>query len=83
MEYALHIAADGRILSATFACYGAKDAVRVDVLPEGDLSDYRYAEQRFIYDPVEKSADPVPTQLDRIEAQLIYTAMMTDTLLEV
>jgi hypothetical protein len=38
----------------------------------------------FIYDPI-----PVievvkqPTQLDRIEAQLIYTAMMTDTLLEV
>lgn len=25
---------------------------------------------------------PVPTQLDRIESQLIYTAMMTDTLLE-
>ncbi len=26
--------------------------------------------------------DPVPTQLDRIEAQTTYTAMMTDTLLE-
>ena len=25
----------------------------------------------------------VPTQLDRIEAQMTYTAMMTDTLLEV
>jgi hypothetical protein len=24
-----------------------------------------------------------PTQLDRIEAQVVYTAMMTDTLLEV
>jgi hypothetical protein len=24
-----------------------------------------------------------PTQLDRVEAQIIYTAMMTDTLLEV
>ena len=27
--------------------------------------------------------DPEPTQLDRIEAQVAYTAMMTDTLLEV
>ena len=27
--------------------------------------------------------DPEPTQLDRIEAQVTYTAMMTDTLLEV
>jgi hypothetical protein len=29
-------------------------------------------------DPVEQ-----PTQLDRVEAQITYTAMMTDTLLEV
>lgn len=26
--------------------------------------------------------DPAPTQLDRIEAQTTYTAMMTDTLME-
>ena len=26
--------------------------------------------------------EPEPTQLDRIEAQVVYTAMMTDTLLE-
>lgn len=26
---------------------------------------------------------PAPTQLDRVEAQLAYTAMMTDTLMEV
>ena len=33
----------------------------------------------------ERSAqpEPAPTQLDRIEAQTTYTAMMTDTLLEV
>ena len=27
--------------------------------------------------------DTAPTQLDRVEAQVVYTAMMTDTLLEV
>ena len=27
--------------------------------------------------------EPEPTQLDRVEAQVTYTAMMTDTLLEV
>lgn len=31
----------------------------------------------------EPEADPEPTQLDIIEAQVTYTAMMTDTLLEV
>lgn len=32
-------------------------------------------------DGVEKTVEP--TQLDRVEAQVAYTAMMTDTLLEV
>lgn len=31
----------------------------------------------------EPVSDPEPTQLDMIEAQVTYTAMMTDTLLEV
>ena len=31
----------------------------------------------------EPETDPEPTQLDLIEAQVTYTAMMTDTLLEV
>lgn len=30
-----------------------------------------------------EDVEPAPTQLDRIEAQVAYTAMMTDTLLEV
>lgn len=31
----------------------------------------------------EPELEPEPTQLDRVEAQVTYTAMMTDTLLEV
>lgn len=30
----------------------------------------------------EPEPEPEPTQLDRVEAQVTYTAMMTDTLLE-
>lgn len=30
----------------------------------------------------EPAAEPEPTQLDRLEAQATYTAMMTDTLME-
>ena len=58
-----------------------EDAVIVDMLPEGDLADYRLDAGAFIYDPLPETEE-VPTQLDKIEAQLIYTAMMTDTLLE-
>lgn len=33
--------------------------------------------------PKEEDYQPEPTQLDIIEAQIMYTALMTDTLLEV
>lgn len=36
-----------------------------------------------VFDDGEPEPAEVPTQLDRIEAQTTYTAMMTDTLLEV
>lgn len=33
-------------------------------------------------DVQETTPDPTPSELDRLEAQVVYTAMMTDTLLE-
>ena len=40
-----------------------------------------YAEPDVLETP-EQPSDPHPSQLDRIEAQVLYTAMMTDTILE-
>lgn len=38
----------------------------------------------FVLEPIPMpTVEEVPTQLDRIEAQVTYTALMTDTLLEV
>lgn len=84
MRYALNIADDGRVLSATFEKYAPADSVLVDELPEGNLSDYRWQDGTFVLDPLpEPEPEPeVPSQLDRVEAQAVYTAMMTDTLLE-
>ena len=51
-----------------------------------------YVEQGWVYHPDTETwsepsesvlPEPEPTQLDIIEAQIAYTAMMTDTLLEV
>ena len=84
-KYALNLAEDGRVLSATFEKYAPADSVLVDNLPDGNLSDYRWQDGAFVYDPLPEP-DPVPeepSQLDRVEAQATYTAMMTDTLLEV
>lgn len=84
MKYALNLAEDGHILSVTYEEYAPTDAILVENLPEGDTADYCYVDGEFIYDPIPVvETEEIPTQLDRIEAQVAYTAMMTDTLLEV
>lgn len=84
MKYALNLAENGRILSATYEEYAPEDAVLVDELPEGDISEYLYVDGRCVHDPLPiPEVEEQPTQLDRVEAQVVYTAMMTDTLLEV
>jgi hypothetical protein len=52
MKYALNLAEDGRILSATFEKYASSDAVLVDELPGDNIYDFRYVDGEFIEDPV-------------------------------
>ena len=61
MKYALNLAGDGRILSATYEKYAPADAVLVDKLPEGDISDYLYQDGAYIYDPLPEPEEPEPT----------------------
>ena len=51
-------------------------------LPGENLPDYRYVDGNFVYDPL-PAEEEKPSLIDMIEAQITYTAMMTDTLLEV
>ena len=84
--YALNIDKEtNRILSATSDRFGAPGQPRVESLPEGNLPDYLYVNGEYVHQPLPKppELEPEPTQFDRVEAQVTYTAMMTDTLLEV
>ena len=55
----------------------------VDSVPEGNLPDYQYINNKFIYNPLPKEEiKEMPSQLDVIESQIMYTAMMTGTLVE-
>lgn len=84
MLYALNLNEENRILSATYDKYAPFDQPRVEKLPEGNICDYLFDNGEYIYDPIPVvEPEAVPTQLDMIEAQVTYTAMMTDTLLEV
>ena len=84
MMYALNLDTDSRILSACVALPSTPDTMpRVDSLPNGDVTDYLYKGGKYVYDPLPtpEPPEPEPTDFDRLEAQVTYTAMMTDTLL--
>ena len=58
-----------------------KDATPIDDITKFAWYDEDYEDVLLYIPGVEENS--VPTQLDIIEAQVAYTAMMTDTLLEV
>ena len=93
--YAIYLAEDGRVLHVTGREFVTNveteegtvkeildGYVLVDAFPNGNVADYRYVDGDFVFDPKPVAA-PVPERIDVIEAQITYTAMMTDTLLEV
>ena len=82
--YALNLNNEKRILSVCRVLpSGSYDGMPiVDSFPEGNIADYLYIDGEYVYSPLPaEEAVEEPTQLDRIEAQVTYTAMMTDTLL--
>lgn len=59
--YALNLdPEDGRILSATEDQYGAEGQPRVTELPEDDISDYKYIDGEYVFDPLPKPPEPEP-----------------------
>ena len=84
MDYALNLAPDGRILSAckVFPNQKYNNMTLVESIP-ANVTDYKYIDKTFVYSPIEVEEVIVPNAFDILEAQVIYTAMMTDTLLEV
>lgn len=58
-KFALSISEDGRILSATYEEYKNENSVIVESLPDGDITNYRYVNGEYIYDPM---SEPEPQQ---------------------
>lgn len=69
MKYVLNLADDGHILSASFHNeFSPTDAILVDELPEGNVSDYRFTDGECVYDPIpaEEPAEPKASNEERI-----------------
>ena len=45
---------DGRILSATYETYAAPSMPLVEALPDGDITDYKYINNEYVYAPLPK-----------------------------
>lgn len=79
---------NNRIASVTMerlemVCYD--DEIEMDIpedIPFDKIHDYLYIDGEFIYSPQENTVIDELTYYDKIEAQVLYTAMMTDTLME-
>lgn len=68
MRYALNLAEDGRILSACYEQHAPDNAPMVEELPEGDITDYRFTDGAYVYDPIpaEEPAEPKASNEERI-----------------
>ncbi len=59
-----------RVLSAAIMPHPPSGAVLVDMLPDGDVTDYLYVNGKYVHDPLPKpeSTEPEPTDGERIDA---------------
>lgn len=70
-KYALNLDADGRILSVTYESYAVAGMPIVNTLPDNDITDYKYINGEFIYEPLpEPIQSQEPTTEDIINALL-------------
>lgn len=78
--YALNLDKEtGRILSATYPQYALKDAVIVETLPDGDISDYLYVDGEYVHEPLPKAeeSESTPSEMEKLRADVEFIAIMT------
>ena len=59
--YALNLDTDSRILSACVCLEGFEYDNIVETLPEGNITDYKYVDGRYVYEPLPEP-EPAPTE---------------------
>lgn len=81
-KYALNLDADGRILSATYEAYAVAGMPIVDTLPDNDITEYKYIDGSYVYDPLPKP-EPEPKPSAEAEAlEMVVDHECRITLLE-
>lgn len=74
MKYALKLADDGRILSATFEEFATDTDILVDSLPDGDITNYRYEHSEYVNDPSPSlHKEAIERRIDELKRNLFDT----------
>lgn len=61
--YSLNLDKDGRILLACVCLEGFEYENVVDTLPDGNISDYKYVDGEYVYDPLPlPESEPQPEE---------------------
>ena len=64
----MNLDADGRILSATYEAYAVAGMPIVEALPDGDITDYKYIDGSYVYDPL---PEPQPQPAEPTAEELL------------
>jgi len=87
--YAINLNSENRILRATEERFADSESYLVESLPTGesekekDISNWKYINSQYVYDPLpDPEPQPEPIDIGKLDAQVLYTALMTDTLIE-
>jgi len=77
MRYALSLGQDNRILSVTYERYATASMVIVNDIPSGNVSDYRYVNSQYVYDPLPEPTPITPEDpVGDLQAVVDYNIMM-------
>ena len=76
-KYALNLGEDGRILSATYESYAAAGMPVSDTLPDGDVTDYKYINSEYVYDPLPKPEPKPSAETEALEMVVDHECRIT------
>jgi len=87
--YAIKLESNNRIAWATSPEFASESLILVETLPTGatdkekDITNWLYVNSQYVYDPLpDPEPQPEPIDIEKLDAQVLFTAMMTDTVLE-
>ena len=76
--YVLNLAEDNRILSAWVMIEGQNydDMPISNKLPDGDITDYKYVDGEYIYDPLPDEPEPIEPTGDEVTTDDLANAIL-------